>query len=65
TEAERKLAEAEGLLREARDEIQTQADAATPEWQRRIYECSRADHAQDMDIPNRIDAFLSKEAERG
>lgn len=64
-EAERKLAEAVGLLGEARDEIQAQADAATPEWQRRIYECSRADHAQDMDIPNRIDAFLRKEAERG
>ncbi|WP_278070509.1 hypothetical protein [Brevundimonas sanguinis] len=65
TEAERKLAEAVGLLREARDEIQAHADGATPEWQRRVYESSRADYAQDMDIPNRIDAFLSKEAERG
>lgn len=53
TEAERKLAEAVGLLREARDDLVAWAS-----------ETPASDYAQDMDIPSRIDAFLSKEAEQ-
>jgi len=68
-EAERKLAEAVGLLGEARGDLVATAEADTPEWSRRVYESSRADYEQDMDLPNRIGAFIaslsSKEAERG
>lgn len=63
TEAERKLAEAVGLLAEAASELESEVEARykgvkdhpamTPKYDR------------DMDTPQRINAWLSKEAERG